>query len=331
MKRNTLVKAFCVGLLMSSTLLLHAQGPSNCGQDLETLTVGSNFSGNLGYPPFEVLNIDLDPNVLQGFDVAVACEVAHRLGFRNLTFQQIPFNQLFDALLRQGTIDIAMSAISITKARKAIIGLSFVKYNNDDNLGIVVGANLANIPGITDPETTLERLNELGGPVAVPVAVVRGTRQEEILNGPAYPNLARNLEPVNNVSEGVTMIQAGDIAALFTDGPTARDLAAQDTNKFLVPVEMVEAVQDPGVQSEGLGIAIGTECCQLYANIVQAVADMAQDGTLEALRNEFNVGSFSEQDITPSECEEVDASINSNGIYNQRFGVFCDRCEPAVS
>lgn len=41
--------------------------------------------------------------------------------------------------------------------------------------------------------------------------------------------------------------------------------------------------------SYGKGIAVNQNCCQLFVNISQAISDMAADGTLARLRNQFNI------------------------------------------
>ena len=315
LKKISLVLVVC----LSSTLF--GQGPSDCGTNRDELIVGSNFSGRLGYPPFEVLDQD---EVLEGFDVAVAIEVAHRLGFKLLTFRNTSFNALLDEVATGQNIDIALSAISITQMRNDRQDIGFVKYNNDDNLGLLIVPNLAQVPGVSDPETALEVLNTFAADTVVPIAVVEGSRQEAILRGPDYTNLVANIQLFDNVTQAVDGMLPAPIttAVLFTDGPTVRDLAVTNPD-LLVPIENVAVAAASDIPSQGLGIAISTECCQLYANIDQAIKDMTEDGTLQLLRDEFNVGTFTPDDLTPLACAGTEPTINSNAIYNWLFSKFC--------
>ena len=317
-------KAICLILLASGASALLAQGPSNCGNDRENLTVGSDFSGRFGFLPFEALNDQVDPNVLTGFDVDVACEVAHRLGFNTVTFRQTPFNLLLIELNEGETIDIALSARSITEARNNGDLANFVKYNDDD-LGIVLDKEFADgDAALRDPETVLERLNEIG----TTIAAVQGTRQMQILMGDDYPRII--VLPVANISAGVDAIldQLNSATGLFTDGPTALLLAGNDPDT-LFGEDNVAVAEGSDVPSVGLGIAINTECCQLYADIAQAIDDMNNDGTLAALREDFEVGSFDPVDLTPEDCANTESNINSNAIYNWLFSRFCP-CSPEI-
>ena len=315
--------------LVSMSSALCAQGPSNCGENLDNLVVGSNLLGERGNPPWEVFNPDVTPMV-QGFDVRVACEVAHRLCFKKLTFRNTRFNALLDEVASGENIDIAMSALSITNARKALKDVSFVKYNDNDNLGMLVRAEDVMLQ---DPATVLDVLNARGaGGAETQVTAVEGSRQLAILEA-SYPDIIRF--PTTNVTFGSNSVIEGLAApgpiALFTNGPTARELAEQINEglnePLVVALENVTANIPPAQVSDGFGIAINTECCQLYANIAQAIQDMENDGTLAALRKEFGVGTFTPQDLTPDECRDTESNINSNPTYNLTFSKFCP-CDP---
>ncbi len=324
------LKSLGLSLFVCMSSALFAQGPSNCGENLDELIVGSNLIGERGNPPWEVFNPGVDPRI-QGFDVRVACEVAHRVGFKKLSFRNTRFIELLDEVASGENIDIAMSALSITNARKALKDVSFVKYNDNDNLGMIVWADDIMLQ---DPATVLDTLNTLAGDgMITSVGFVEGSRQGAIL-GQSYPIITPF--PVTNVTIGSNAVvnAAGFVsAALFTNGPTARELAAQINEGLEEPLvtalENVTANIPQEQESDGFGIAINTECCQLYANIAQAIQDMENDGTLAALRKEFGVGTFTPQDLTPDECRDTESNINSNPTYNLTFSKFCP-CDPVL-
>lgn len=57
------------------------------------------------------------------------------------------------------------------------------------------------------------------------------------------------------------------------------------------------------VSSLGIGILLNPSCCQLWANVNQAIMNMAADGTLAALRTQFS--------ITPNSFTPLPASVLS--------------------
>ncbi len=167
--------------MMLASVAMYAQ---DCGTDRETFVVGADFTG-IGFPPYESLN-EADPPQIVGFDVEVACEVAHRLGFKRVEFRQIRFPGLIEAL-QDDSITAIISDMSITAERQEDAG--FVKYNND-TLGMVFPSNVPE--EFKDPNTVLAQLNAFGESDEVPVAigVTVGSRQFDILNNVAYPFIA---------------------------------------------------------------------------------------------------------------------------------------------
>ncbi len=72
--------------------------------------------------------------------------------------------------------------------------------------------------------------------------------------------------------------------------------------------------------SQGKGIAVNAQCCQLYANIAQAIANMVSNGDLAALRTEFNItpNSYTAvSGLTPTACASTQAALPTrNAISN---------------
>ena len=317
-----MTKALCLILLASRASALLAQGPSACGTNLNQLVVGSDFGGTLGYEPFE----QEVKGEVQGFDALVACNVAQRLGFQSVTFLQIAFDGLLaDLTASPSPIDIVISAMSITPGRVDLPNVSFVKYN-EDSLGIVL--NVADVtPALQNPVTVLTALNALGSPTdPLIIATTEGSREQTILLDNAYPNLSPLAEVT--LDEALSDLTSGKAFALFVDGPTAVALAAANPDTLFALKDVIDTTNsDP---SQGLGIAINSECCQLYANIQQAINDMNADGTLARLRTQFNV----QQGFTPVSglapaCAGT-PTINSNSIANYLFSKYCT-CEVTVA
>ncbi len=322
-----MTKALCLILLASRASALLAQGPSECGTNLNQLVVGSDFNGSIGYLPFET---DID-GVIEGFDAAVACEVAHRLGFGGVNFQQIPFPDLLTELTASpSSIDVVISALSLTDTVLATPGAGFVKYN-DDSLGIVVNLDDVGTAPLTntDPAAILTTLNDFGvtSGTNVVIGVMPGSRQEAIITSGAYSNLAASLFDANqrDLEAALTALKSdtNQTIALFVDGATAVTLAAADPTLFAINNVVDTTNSEP---SQGYGIAVNSACCQLYANVQQAINDMEADGTLARLRAEF-IGiptTFTPATgLTPAACAGTVSDINSNAIANFLFSKYC--------
>jgi ABC-type amino acid transport substrate-binding protein len=79
------------------------------------------------YPPFEFYSEDFQ---IDGYDIALIREVADRLGLR-VRLQDQVFSGLGGAL-QLGQIDIAISALSVTPDREAVVDFSNVYYVGED-------------------------------------------------------------------------------------------------------------------------------------------------------------------------------------------------------
>lgn len=322
--KKLMLQALCLFLAQGATAL-RAVGPSECGAILSRdLIVGSNFAGTIGYVPFEVTDTKVTPLNVIGFDAAVACEVASRLGFVGVSFRQDNFEDLLpDLTLADSPFDIVMSAMSITPARKTEFpGVSFVKYNQD-TLGLVYikGSEEASF---TNPAEALE---DLAG-IRTALGVIKGSRQERIIqqnNAPGDTYEGLFVFTFNTLQEALdNFISANpSVQALFVDGATAVALAAGNFNLLAVN-EVVDTANTVDQTTQGLGIAIPSTCCQLYVNIQKAISDMNADGTLERLRAEFNVprGFTPVSGLAPANCT-LAPTINSNAIANYLFTNYC--------
>jgi len=323
-----MTKALCLILLASGASALLAQGgPSQCGtadRKNINLIVGSDFRGNLGYPPFETQ----DDDEVIGFDASCACEIAHRLGFKGTQFLEVPLGNLLPVLAQTASpIDIAMSALSITSTAKAIPNVAFVKYN-EDSLGIVFtktffDANIAANPGLVDPAQVLDVIKARN----FRIAVVNNTRASDISADRQIPRLLASTltAAYNNLS-----INTGTLNILFVNGATAQALLAEAPDELVLVNNVVDTTNSE--PSDGLGIAVNAQCCQLYADIQKAVSDMNADGTLARLRAQFRVpkGFTPVTGLTPIACANTVAKqVNSNRIANYFFSKNCP-CEVAV-
>lgn len=92
----------------------------------ETLNVGANI-GNL---PWEFQN---EAGEYVGFEIDLINEVGSRLGYDEITINNIPFNGLFSAV-QSGRIDVAVSSITITNERLESVSFAQPYYDSDQSL-----------------------------------------------------------------------------------------------------------------------------------------------------------------------------------------------------
>jgi polar amino acid transport system substrate-binding protein len=122
-----------VGLTWTGTALAQQEDDLAKARAAGKLRVGTSAD----YPPFEFYDSNFR---LDGFDVALAAELGKRLGVQ-VEFYDFAFPGLLDAL-RLGQVDAAISAISVTPERQAIVDFSNLYYIAED--GVLMRANTTN-------------------------------------------------------------------------------------------------------------------------------------------------------------------------------------------
>lgn len=284
----------------------------DCGTDITTLTVGMEID----YPPFEY--VGASGNVT-GFDVAVACALQTKLGYGELEIINI-LRQDQNAALLDGTINLAISAQSIPLLfDPSTSAIAAVKYN-DDSASLLF---LDVIPDGITSQNALDVLNSLPTPPVL--GVLQGTREASILDpmGP-FPKLAAAAIFYQTYDDAIADFEDGDLDGLLLQGAVAT-FALEEAGGALLPNVSVP----PAVGTQGLGILIASSCCQLYANVRRAIAELEYDGALPALRDEFQTGTFT-SNLTPPACTGiVGVTIERNAIAQFILDKYCP-CAPVI-
>ena len=117
-------------LLAAAAALLVVAGPAAA----KSLTVGAN----IGNVPWEFQ--DASGNIV-GFEIDLAKEVGRRLGYDEVTFENVPFNGLFSAV-QSGHIDAAVSSITITDERLKSVSFAQPYYDSDQSLATKVDSGI---------------------------------------------------------------------------------------------------------------------------------------------------------------------------------------------
>lgn len=284
----------------------------NCGSDLATLKVGMEID----YPPFEYT---VSPAQVTGFDVAVACALRDKLGYSALEITNV-LRQDQSAALLVGTISLAISAQSIPLVfDPATSPIAYVKYNDDSSS--ILWFDTSPVP--VTSQNALAVLNSLPNDQIPFLGVLRGTREAEILDpaGP-FPNLAANATFYQTYEDAILDFEDEALDGLLLQGAVA-NFAFNEAGGELLP----NVSAPPAVGTQGLGIVMASGCCQLYANVQQAIAELEADGTLPALREEFQTGTLGSS-LTPPGCANtVGVTVNRNDLAQFIFDKYCP-CEP---
>ena len=110
-------------------------------QQSGTMLVGMS----LDYPPFESYTEDFEPT---GYDVALIQEIGKRLGVE-VEFKDIAFDGLGNAIFL-GAVDTAVSAISVSPERDALVDFSNIYYISEDAVLSRVDSGIDEIPTIEE-------------------------------------------------------------------------------------------------------------------------------------------------------------------------------------
>ncbi len=226
-------------------------------QDKGEIVVGVSAD----YPPFEFYT---DEFQLDGYDVALIREIGSRLGLQ-VRLQDHVFAGLGDSL-RLGQIDVAISALSVTPEREAVVDFSNVYYVGEDA-----------VVGHPDKEYTINTPRDLA-------AYTVGVQQ-----GSVYEDWVRD-EFVNTglMPEDHLFVYL-DIKDAFTDLLADRlDLIVLDRR----PAEVAEATEEVVIVTQGLNrqryaIAVPAGANNLQQAINDTLTDLSNEGFLADLAQKY--------------------------------------------
>ncbi|HLA92346.1 MAG TPA: ABC transporter substrate-binding protein [Actinomycetota bacterium] len=236
-----------------------------------TLTIGT---GNPAFPPWweggEVEGSEFafnEPSLGQGYEGAVAAEVASRLGFTfpdQVAFVPVAFNKSFAP--GEKDFDFVLQQISYKPGRDDAVDFSESYYNVNQALVSAEGSPVATA-------TTIDELKDakLGAPI--------GTTSLDVITEVIQPTTQ---EPAvyDDLAQAVTDLDNGDIDGIVVDLPTAFFMAAVQIKKGVV-------VGQFGTESdEYFGMVFETGS-PLVACVNLALREMKADGTLDAIEQQW--------------------------------------------
>ncbi len=244
-----------------------------------TLTIGADnpafppyfqppAEGQTGTDPWELG----DPNNGQGFEAAVAIEIAERLGFAGgeVTWIPVPFNNAIQP--GDKDFDLYLTQVSYSTERAEAVDLSVGYF---DLVQSVVG--LADNPIAS--VTTVAGLKDVK--LGAPVGTTSLTYITEIIQPTQEPNVYDTLDAA------IQAVLAGQIDGVVVDLPTAFFVTAVQLENGKIIGSLPTAA---GQEVEHFSVVLDLDS-PLTPCVDAAIEAMRADGTLQAITDEWITGS----------------------------------------
>lgn len=216
------------------------------------------------FPPYESLD---EQGISVGFDIDVAQKLAEKLG-KKLVVKDMSFDALILAL-QQGTIDLILSGMSITKSREEVFAL--IHYH---------GKSLTKIPlvfwnTVPDGVQTVSDLKKIPNKT---VCAQAGTIQDEIISHYTFLNI-KHLDTVADLLMDIKY--GGSIAAVLEP-----DVVASLQKKF-PEIKTIDIMLTEQEKTFGHGIGINKKNGHLIAKIQSIIKQLKDDETITKLEHKW--------------------------------------------
>ena len=238
--------------------------PTTAGA-LQTLTPGK-LTIATGEPAFSPWVENDDPASCEGFEAAVSCAVAEKLGFASSDVVWV--RSTFDSAIAPGAKDwdLNVQQFSITDERKQAVDFSSPYYTTTQAV-VTTGAS---------PAASVTSVAELKN---LPVGVMSATTSYTV----AADQLGTaNLSVFNSNDDAVAALQSGQVDAIVVDLPTAFYLAGA----VLDDGKVVGQFPDSSAGGDQLAYVL-PKGSPLTASVSDAIDALRADGTLEQLQTKW--------------------------------------------
>lgn len=213
------------------------------------------------YAPFESYN---DQYQIDGFDIALINEIAKQLGV-TVELNDFAFDGL-GAAIQIGQIDTAISAISVTPERQAVIDFSNVYYASTDAVLVKADSTLsAQTPNLL----TTTRLGVQQGTVYEEYA------QTRLVDTGQMPR--RNLQVYQDMGQAIGDLKAGRIEAVWLGLLPAEEYAKDGSVKIAAK----------GLNQQLYAIALKKGAAALQAKLNEALTTLQNNGTIAKLAEQY--------------------------------------------
>ncbi|MEG0767375.1 MAG: basic amino acid ABC transporter substrate-binding protein [Clostridia bacterium] len=242
-----------MALLLAMMFCLTLTGTVSA-ESAKIITMGTNAS----FAPFEYIGDDGKPT---GFDIAIAKEIAKDMG-AELVVEDMAFDGLL-AAMSVGKIDFVIAAMTITDERKQQAAFSDAYYQ--DTQKVIVKKGYEGIKSIEDLKDKA---------IAVQDGTTGFLMASDELGIPAS-----KLASFKSSPDTVMELMAGRVDCILIDNGPAQFFVSQNEE-----ITILDGLEMP---VEEYGIAVELENKELLASINATLKRIMEDGTYEALVNEY--------------------------------------------
>jgi polar amino acid transport system substrate-binding protein len=240
-----------------------------------TLTIGKS---DPAYPPYFqggttkdsswTLN---DPTTGKGFESAVAYEVATRLGFTadQVTWVQVKFTQSYAPGPKPFDLDIDEGSYKPKRAEAVDFSESY--YDLNQAVVAVKGTPITMATSLADLQPYT---------LAAPLGTTSYDTITDVIQTDADPGVYQSQ------ADAVAAINAGQVDGLVVDYPTALYMADPYVQQVHNSVVVGQIANPEGAEPEHYGIVL-EKGSALTACVDQALAEMKDDGTLQAITTKW--------------------------------------------
>ena len=225
-----------------------------------TLTVGTSAE----YAPFEYKD---DNGDYKGFDLELIQKVGEKLGL-DVEFVNNDFDTLIPGVASGAKYDVAIAAITDTPEREKEVSFSDSYYMDDQ--AIVTKADNADITA----DNYTDKLNNADATIIVQ----SGSTAEDF----AEENFPKaKIVPYKDATECFSALQSDKGDAVVTN----RSVASQLTAEQFSSCHTIKQIST----GEEYAIAINKGNTKLQSDINQAIKDLTDDGTVDALMEQYSI------------------------------------------
>ncbi len=214
------------------------------------LTMGTNAY----FPPYEYY----EGSEIVGIDAEIAQEIADRLGLE-LSIQDMEFDSIITAV-QTGKVDMGLAGMTVTEDRKK--NVNFTDSYVTDSVQAIVVPEGSDIQG---PE-------DLTGKT---IGVQLSTTGDELASAEFGSD---HVEKYNKGNDAILALKTNKVDAVIIDGATAQSYAA--STEGLV-------VLDTAYSQEEYAACINKENTELLEKVNAALAEMKEDGTIDAIKEKY--------------------------------------------
>ncbi|NJM99079.1 MAG: basic amino acid ABC transporter substrate-binding protein [Phormidesmis sp. RL_2_1] len=238
--RSAFLKNAALGLLTTGLLAACGGGAQSDG---DVWSVGTEP----GFPPFESIT---NEGEFEGFDIDLMRAIGEKAG-KTIEFENLPFDSLIPAL-QGGSIDAAISGMTITEEREATVDFSDPYFK----AGLAIAVEKGN--------TEIKTLDDLEGKK---IAAQIGTTGADTAN--SVPGAT--VSTFDSAPLALQELANGNVDAVVNDAPATLDAIATGN---IPGVEVVGEL----LTEESYGIALPADS-ENVAAVNAALAELKTDGT----------------------------------------------------